>query len=269
MFSSKILTRKAGEKVSHRYLYVANIAGTGPNILTKMFAAQKIAPNGTWVFAGNIVDGKQHNIMTINMVNNWVSQWNAVALWGPREVMLNDFVHSRSNAWFDNLGKAYIKEALGGRMLDDVHIARDLMQHQALISWLLNHLRRVYVTDRVIFARNGVYLNHDYAQTPLDFAVNATSSYWWSPGSKNFAYNQTDKMVVTSLEHPSEIYGAYYNSKNKVIHGPLSDQSFGIQYDHEQPRLILKRGTKYDVNSKTDLPIIYIIDDEQGLVGAL
>lgn len=263
------MKKKAGEKVSRRYLYVANIAGTGPKILAKMFAAQNLAPNATWIFAGNIVDGKDNNIMTINMVNNWVSQWHAVALWGPREVMLSDFINSRSDIWFDDLGKAYIKEALGGRVLDNINIARDLMQHQALILWLLNHLRRVYVSDHVIFARNGVYLNQDYSQTPLDFAVNATDSYWWSPGSKNFAYNQTGKLVVTSLDHPSEIYGTYYNSNGQVIHGPLSDQSFGIQYEQEQPRLILKRGTKYDVNSKVDLPIIYLIDDQQGLVGAL
>lgn len=255
--------------MSHKYLYVANIAGTGPQILTKMFAAQNLAPNATWVFAGNVIDGKSNNIMTINMVNNWVSQWHAIALWGPREVMIDDFISNRSNRWFDNLGKGYVKEVLGGRELDDINIARNLIQHQDLIVWLLNHLRRIFVADRVIFARNGIYLNQDYSQTPLDFAVNATSDYWWSPGSQNFAYNQTGKMLVTSLDHPSEVYGSYYNSKNKVVRGPLSDQSFGIQYDHEPPRLILKRGTKYDVNSKMDLPIIYLVDDEQGLVGAL
>lgn len=258
-----------GEELSSNYLYVADIAGYGPALLGKMFAAQNMVGDVQWVFGGNYLPAKENNLLTINMLNNWISQWNAVALWGPQEVSLEDFLLGRSDTWYENGGQDVVKELLGGRIINDIGAIREMMRHQEGISWLLAHLKVIYNAPKVVFARNGVYLNQDFLNTPIDFAVNALGQYWWNPGSHHFAYNQTEKIVVTSLDQTSQIYGKYFDSDGRVIRGPADNRSFGIQYPNEPPRLILHRGTKFDQNSQQELPIIYIINSEKGLVGAL
>lgn len=255
--------------MGQKFLYTADISGYGPGLIGKMFAAQNMFAGAKWVFGGGYFDARENNIMTINMINSYVSQWDAVPLWGPREVLLNDFINGKSDKWFHNGGQNLVYELLGGRMINNVDAVRNLMQHQEMILWLINHLRVIYDATDAIFARNGVYLNSDYINTPLDFAISAKGQYWWSPGSKNFAYNQTGKLIVTSSDHPSEVYGMYFNQPDKVISGPPSDQSFGIQYPREPARLILHRTMKFDMNTQQNLPVIYVIDSEDGLVGAL
>ena len=260
---------KGGETLGRKYLYTADIAGCGPDLLGKMFAAQNMFSDAQWVFGGGYFDAKENNITTVNMISSYISQWRAVALWGPKEVALKRFINGESDQWLRGSGQNLVRELLGGRMIEDIGVIRSMMQHQEIILWLLDHLQVVYDGPDAIFARNGVYLNHDYINTPLDFAISAKGQYWWSPGSRNFAYNKTGKLVVTSLDHPSEVYGTYFNQADKVIHGPVSDQSFGIQYPREPARLILQRTTKFDANSQQNLPVIYIIDSDEGLVGAL
>ena len=252
-----------------KYLYTADISGYGPGLLGKMFAVQNVFPDSQWVFGGGYFDATANNLVTINMVNSFVSQWDAVPLWGPREVLLDQFIHGDNNKWIQDGGQNLVRELLGGRMIKDVNAIRNFMRHQDMVLLLLNHLRILFDSPRVIFARSGVYLNKDYKNTPLEFAIKAEGQYWWSPGSQNFAYNQTGKMVVTSLRHPSEVYGAYFNQPEKVISGPVSDQSFGIQYPREPARIILHRATRFDKNTQQNLPVIYIIDEDEGLVGAV
>lgn len=253
-----------------KYLFVSNVAGLGSAMLPKMFAAEKVVPGARWVFGGGYLNARKNNILTLNVVCNAVSQWNAVALWGPNEVMLDDFLKGNSEEWLEHGGNNTVKELLNGQDQIEVPMMRKLMQNEGMVSWLFRRLRTVFATEDVIFANSGVWLMTDFWRTPRDFAVHARESYWWSPGGGHqFAYNQTDRIVVTTSDHPSMIHGSYFNDPSNEIYGPANDSSFGIQYPGEKPRLFLSTKQKFDHNSQMYLPVIYIIDSENGLEGAL
>lgn len=252
-----------------KYLFVADLAGSGPYLVNKMFAAQNLMPNAQWVFGGNYLNALGNNILTVSLVNNYIDHWHAAALFGPQEAELIQFLNQDSNDWLEDGGRNTVAELLGGRMIDNVDDIRQLIAEQQVIQLLINHLKIIYYDQNLVFARNGVYLSPDFKQTPLPFAITATGLYWWQPGSHSFAYNQTGRMAVTSLDHPSKIQGYYFNEPNRLIKGPEDDRSFGIQYPNEPPRLILHRTRSYDQYSQLQLPVIYMIDSEKGLIGSI
>lgn len=250
-------------------MYVADVAGSGAHLLTKLFAVQTKFPNAKLIFAGNYFNSTHDNILTVNMVNNWLVQWHAVALWGPDDMLLSQFLRGQGDDWWLSNRTKLVTELLGGRQLDDAVAGRKLVSHQQIIQWLLQHLQTIYADENLVCARNGVYLNQDFQDTPLDFAVNATQLYWWMPGSHAFAYNQTGRLVVTSTDHPELINGYYQGYKNKPIQNKQAKQSFGIKYPQEPARLFLYRGVRVDHNSDEALPIVYVIDSDQGLIAAI
>lgn len=265
------MNRKEDVRLREQFLFVSDIAGFGSRLLSKMFAAQKLVPNARWVFGGGYLNSEHDNLLTINVIQNYVRQFDAVALWGPDEVLLKDFMDGKSNAWLNVGGQKTVNELLGTHRIKDVDAVRSFMNHEGMIKWLIDNLSVIADFQTTIFARRGVWLmKHGYKDTPLDFAVNAEKSYWWVPGAGNvFAYNQTGKMVVTTSQHPALIYGSYASKPNKIIHGPENDQPFGIKYPNEKPRLFLHNDFKMDQNTGELLPVIYILDSEQGLVGSL
>lgn len=252
-----------------KYLFVDDLVGSGPRLLPKLMAAEQLAGHAQWVFGGGYLDGYQNNLLTINMVCNAIRSKHAIALWGPHELDYLHFLNGESNDWLYYGGMRTVRELLGTVNVQNIDTIRSFMNNEGMIQWLMRHLENLYVTPKIIFAHAGVWLIPDFIKTPRQFAVSARSDYWWSPGGHQFAHNLTGRMVVTAGCDTSQIYGSYFDNPDKIVRGPEDGKSFGVSYEQEPPRLFLGVRWHFDRDLATSLPPVYIIDDDQGLIGVI